>query len=809
MTAIQALPDRLNAASVLHNATTATSATVAPYTADVPVTEGLRRRAPPLPPPLPPAPAGALVAARPKAKTLRPCPSQRALGSLAPASRDSVRNATLIVQRNNLNDSSNNRAPGAAGDEVAHMGSTNVTTYRWSIASGGGGDGTALQGDRYSFSVVETRFDGGDRPWYACATLCLDQAAFGLSTDPEHGVHAGGVLQLQQRYTTVGGVTAITLADGYVLGGGLGLRLQAEGSLRLLDTRGAKVLLQQQLSCVRGPQLTGGVGIPWVGLGGRFLHTQNRQSTLRSWVPRDRAQALLRRESGGLLQRGRHSLTALGLRAPALALPALTWHDDDMGLPVGDELQLTHTGSTTGGLALALAGVLLGGYGAWQNETVLAVRRRDAHNVDVAYTWRRSRATTAGLEVPILAGVHNVHLGAEAVCEGFTCDLRSPPAQRAYANMLRGKLPALQAPWQKAPADVRAVACYLRHEELPSGVARLLLESLRVPDKAARGGGIAVPWYVPHFHIPGLKVEYRQGTELHWQATAREVVYSENWQTEWHHQAPRLGLRSGVTFVAPQDSLVRPEGLSQLQRHLTVGMRLTYDRFGGQRTRGGLVDTLNRDVLGRANLPYFIDPDRACGYAVRVQRVFDDADLAFLSRTPAPPAAQQAMGAKACAQLRRALPAAHSLAQRRLALRDFVQGAPGRALGALHRWLDANDQRLHWHVEYTAAAELLQQSRALQLVHEGPLQANAAAACRVRKLAPLRQQLAAELHDVRLDPILMQLAAWPQVQEGMEKELQAHLQAVDARLTVEHLAQAERVALRARLGRKLAAKIFN
>ena len=309
-------------------------------------------------------------------------------------------------------------------------------------------------------------------------------------------------------------------------------------------------------------------------------------------------------------------------------------------------------------------------------------------------------------------------------------------------------------------------------------------------------------------HVPPrLTVEHRHGTELHWQATPREVVYSENWQTEWHQQAPRLGMRSGVTFVSPEDSLVRPEGLSRPQRHVTVGMRFTYDTFGGQRARGGLVDTLNRDVLGDPALPYFIDPDRACRYELRVQRIFDEAELHRLRTTPPPPRTVQALGLRACAQLQQDLPAALTLAEQRLALRAFVQRAPGRALGALHRWVDGDDRHLHWNVQYPAVPELLQRSRELQLVHEGALQVDTQVTQRVRALSHVRKKLAAELHDVQLDPILMQLAAPSQSQAAVERELEAHLEALDSRLEVGHLPADVQNTLRKRLGRKLAAHL--
>ena len=565
--------------------------------------EGVERESPPPAPPPPSRPRSTI--------SVTPAPLQarraaRLSRGLLPSTRDKAQNNEDQAQQQSLRHASSNRAPGVGGEELGSLGGGDVSTYRWhyeaSIASRGGGDGTTLQGDRFSLSVNQPLFHRGDATFLAGATAARDSLSFNLSDLLPGKGSSGAVFTLRPNYVSLGGAGALHFANGDTLGGSLAASVRCDSGLRLLERRGDLAQLEQKVQHTVGPQLTAGVGVGAVGMGARFTAVSRREVTYRSWRSLADASTLLLEDSkceswrDGIKNWLRHKVQGAGLQSTPMQLPDLT-RLDAAGLRVGDEIVMTvtpKTGFITGGLALALGGVLVGGYYAFHREVLLAVRRDENNSIDVAVTRRLTHSCTLGVDVPIVADAHHTRVTVNAVADLFRFDLAEAAAAFAYLRLWQQQaLPEGSANHPERLDNLADIAAALRLEHFEPGISRLGFELLTIPGKTVRAAGASSPWYLPPLRQPGWNLETHNGVEEYLEFTRRSSLLTRRLEFERRSERPSHREHRAAAYAIQSNYLPAVPALQNVEEALVLGARFGYERFSSKE-RLHLVDVLNK-----------------------------------------------------------------------------------------------------------------------------------------------------------------------------------------------------------------------
>lgn len=683
------------------------------------------------------------------------------------------------------------------GEEIASIGRGDVNTYRWSIAAGGGGDGTTLQGDRFSVSVSRPLWESSNAAVLGCATLATDTATLSVAHQQD-GIGHGGFIQAQKRHITLGTANSAMLSRACTVGLSAGIRLAARGHLHIVAADDVYACIEQYHEYESGPQGTGGAGFPIVGLGARLSRLTGKAVLIRSWIPKAEAATLLQnyKTRAPWLQR---RFEALGWRETPLIPPSLQ-REDPRFLSVGDEMVITTTRTWTGGLAAALAGALLGGYHARQNVTYLAIRRTGEHVLEAAVTTRTNQVCTVGFDIPIVANAFRTIITADAACEVFSFDLRERAAQTAFEQLRAGIMPNGTATLLGRITDLRDVETLWRAETLPEGVDRLLLEWVRMPAQTSVGGGVASPWYLPFCNAAALEGERRTTPEGSLRITPAGIIHTERREAQRSADVVFQGASSCAPYVAFTQQLAWSPTGADILLDARMGACYHFQRFCG-RTRFAAIERINKNIMSHWELPHFIDPDRRCAYTIAVERSLRAEDFKQLAT---PSTTQDPARLRLQQNMRQATGSDGQLE----ALFEFLCSSHDAGLGAVHRTLGGDDRLWSITPHYPDMATLLRRGLELRTrLGDDRLSQDSSAAhlkYRISEVAQTAKNLAAQHRDVRLDPLLALFQ--PTTQHDQEVTLQSAYRALVDSVRIDHLPIGTQQRLRQGIGRRAEAR---
>jgi hypothetical protein len=414
---------------------------------------------------------------------------------------------------------------------------------------------------------------------------------FGLAQSNSSGsdhVSVGPTATLGSRYVHAGVQVKVPLEAGQLAVGATPLAW-AESGLRLVARDGDRVCLEQGRTRLLGLAVIASFTTGWLGGGVRVMGARLKDLSLRRWMSRSEAQALLTAEdTRGNLVRSR--LVGLGWVKPRLPAPDLDHPLGPDGLRIGDELRATAIGTFVGGGALALGPAVFGIQGMWSGESEISAERIDEHQVRVRMMPRRvTRGVCGALTIPLIA---ETSLSAARVrwnVYEYLLDVSHPEAAAALPSLLRG---------QPLPRG-----------QLPPGVSLLLEEQGRVPCEQSRQAVLPLPRYVPWVKLSGFGNEKLRSHEELTRRTPEGVRYLTTHSKEKRHERAHRGTTSRVTAQT-----VGTDGRA-IQTELST-------HRGHPKERNRMVRWLNEGL--EEPIPFFDESARKTGMAYTVRQLGDE-----------------------------------------------------------------------------------------------------------------------------------------------------------------------------------------
>jgi hypothetical protein len=373
------------------------------------------------------------------------------------------------------------------------------------------------------------------------------------------------------------GFTAKTHINGIGVNAGLTVTGAAEGQLKVIGRDAEKkAVVEYRDTLSGGMQLLGGVSLGAVGIGFRLGVSGSRTFVFQTLRSTNEATALLAK-SGKV----RAFFAALRLHAPLISLPNLK--DPLNQLPgrepgqaymaVGDALQITYTGTLTGGIALTSAGLYVGAHASVTGTHSMKVTKVSDTVVEMLITPDQlTKAVAVGIDVPFLAEAHALVSKSRATSHGYKFDLSDPDGMAAYQNALEGKLPGplMRVEGYKvldAEGAMKAVA----ETELSKGVTYTLLEQAAMPKVRSNGFSVPLSKHIPFAKLPAIGLEKRVEKENTVVADGQAAVHEETLRHVAEHQALHLGVIATTSY----GKMVREHGGSNSAHAFGVDLGVT------------------------------------------------------------------------------------------------------------------------------------------------------------------------------------------------------------------------------------------
>jgi hypothetical protein len=464
-----------------------------------------------------------------------------------------------------------------------------------------------------------------------------------------------------------------------------------------------------------------------LGLGARLSVSRSKDVTYRTHLKADdAAEALF--TSSGLTRFAKDKARAMHLMDENVPLPDLSQPETLRPL---DEMVVTVSGSMSGGLFLGALGVGVGGQGIMRGDFELAVKKHDAHTVELLVTPTQLRGLQGSASVPFLLDLDRHGVKATSLRQGFVFDLRIPEAKQAYLAALEGNLPGGAPNGESLGKDnpsteekIALLQTVAQKETIPEGVSRTHLELGHLKQK---GTGVNIGFTLLHRSSGFGSVGVHKG-DSHYETMAvssEGIELKDTRGIEKRRQVLLSGEESTGLFAQVREkALFGPKGdVSPQFEELVLSLEIEDSKVRGHELNDEIISVLNDNFSLDIPLATLKGNKESRQISVSTSLGLGDfeklaqASLVNLQDT----AAKTGISPEELIQFQKGLKSSRSPAGSARQIQDWIATHGLSGFSAIHRMRGNHPEQLSLNASNSQYGAPLQKSAALELQYAAPI----------------------------------------------------------------------------------------